>query len=527
MTQLRALSAIRLSVMTDETTSPERQRAANGKAAAELGMRIVDEAVDLGVSASKTTPFQRPELGTRLARPDRFDAVIFWRFDRAVRRMKHLQELANWAEQNRKQLVFAEGVTGRLVLDFRRAQDPVTQLMLSVFAFAAEMESNATKERVTGAQAALRATPLRWRGSRPPFGYRPVKLTGGGMTLQRDDAAVLVLERIIGELRAGTAVMRIAEGLNADGIPSPRDAWSAVRGRPAGDPKKGVDRFSWSVNTIRKRLSSPALIGWKTTDGKPVRGPDGEPVPCTGDPVLTRAEFDEVQRLLGASSTTYGERKDSNALLLRVAHCATCGARMYLRSAGKGRSDYYRCSSRANSKACPDDPSVRADWLDAWVTGIFLRDLGHVQRRETRVIPGYDPAPEIAEVEAELQEHDEQRGRRQSESGKRLWEERADALDARLAELESRQAVPERTEHVPVGRSLADEWQATDDPVERRRMLLEATMRVEVKRGTGGAWRRLDLRRVSYSYEDDFYELAADAGMALATELEYDEHMSR
>jgi hypothetical protein len=59
--QLRGVSALRLSVLTDETTSPERQREANRGAAASLGIDLADrEAVDLGVSASKTTPFERP-----------------------------------------------------------------------------------------------------------------------------------------------------------------------------------------------------------------------------------------------------------------------------------------------------------------------------------------------------------------------------------------------------------------------------------------------------------------------------------
>lgn len=96
-TQPRALSAVRLSVETDETTSPGRQRAANEGAAASVGARIIGEAVDLGVSASKTTPFERPELGPWLAQPDSFDVLCFWRFDRAVRSMADMNALVQWA----------------------------------------------------------------------------------------------------------------------------------------------------------------------------------------------------------------------------------------------------------------------------------------------------------------------------------------------------------------------------------------------------------------------------------------------
>lgn len=72
---LRGVRCIRLSVRTDETTSPERQREADDIAAATLGVDFgrgsgVREAVDLDVSASKVGPFDRPQLGGWLARPD-------------------------------------------------------------------------------------------------------------------------------------------------------------------------------------------------------------------------------------------------------------------------------------------------------------------------------------------------------------------------------------------------------------------------------------------------------------------------
>ncbi|GAA0345066.1 hypothetical protein GCM10010319_21650 [Streptomyces blastmyceticus] len=58
---------MRLSVLTDETTSPERQREADDLAAAALGIDFDGrEAVDLDVSASKVGPFD-PKEATRAA----------------------------------------------------------------------------------------------------------------------------------------------------------------------------------------------------------------------------------------------------------------------------------------------------------------------------------------------------------------------------------------------------------------------------------------------------------------------------
>ena len=95
-TALRGLSVLRLSVLTDETTSPDRQRAANPGAAASLGIELADrEAVDLGVSASKTTPFERPELGDWLNnRPEDIAAIVVWHFDRLVRSMDDIHSVS-------------------------------------------------------------------------------------------------------------------------------------------------------------------------------------------------------------------------------------------------------------------------------------------------------------------------------------------------------------------------------------------------------------------------------------------------
>ncbi|WP_346768287.1 recombinase family protein [Streptomyces sp. R301] len=104
-------------MLTDETTSPERQREADDQAAAAHNISFGEgdqlrEAVDLDVSASKISPFDRPQLGQWLARPDDFDALVWWRFDRAIRSMADMHKLAEWAREHRKVLVFAEGIGG-------------------------------------------------------------------------------------------------------------------------------------------------------------------------------------------------------------------------------------------------------------------------------------------------------------------------------------------------------------------------------------------------------------------------------
>ena len=64
----RLLSVIRLSDLTDATTSPDRQRAKNQQYADLGDHKIIGEAVDLDVSGA-VNPFERKSLGPWLTDP--------------------------------------------------------------------------------------------------------------------------------------------------------------------------------------------------------------------------------------------------------------------------------------------------------------------------------------------------------------------------------------------------------------------------------------------------------------------------
>ncbi|MGW6293021.1 recombinase family protein [Streptomyces sp. NPDC055058] len=486
---LRGLSAIRLSVLTEETTSPERQRAANEAAAAALGIDLGDrEAIDLGVSASKTTPFERPELGAWLnERADEFDALCFWRFDRAIRSMADMSGLVDWAREKRKMIVFAEGPGGRLVLDFRNGVDLITQLILQIFAFAAEFEAQSIKERVSGAQTAMRTMELRWRGGRPFYGYTPKELEGGGWTLRQDAEAVAVLERIIRDLFSGKTANAIAADLNEEGVPSPRDHWALKHGRKTGG-KTGAtkgrsvsrERFQWRPAMIPRLLRNPALLGWKTHGGNPVRDTNGEPIMATTEPILTREEFDAIGALLDSRKAKPAVRRDTKALLLGVIVCECCGGRVYAdRPKGK-----YVCGAPSRGQRCARMVNVDAEAAETHVEKEFLAAVGALRVTEIVETAGYDPAPEIAATLAEFKEHQEQKGRQRSKAAAAEWQRRADALDARLAALESREAVPAKREVVETDRTYADVWESADVTA-RREMLTDAGAVLTVTRLNG------------------------------------------
>ncbi|MER6343763.1 recombinase family protein [Streptomyces sp. NPDC001595] len=550
---LRGLRAIRLSVLTDSTTSVERQREAGNRSAAALDIDFGEgdnlrEAVDLDISALKFSPFDRPQLGSWLARPDEYDAIVWWRFDRAIASMSDMHDLAKWAKDHRKMLVFDEGVgnAGRLIFDFRNPMDPMAELMMMLFAFAAQVERLSTKERVTGAHAALRNMRYRWKGGRPPFGYEPRRLEGGGWTLKPDPDAVKVIQRIIRDLKGddatgkrGKSPTAIAVALAAEGVPTPVKYWMEKRDRlratetaesgelevvdessdvdESDTRRKSFEGRGWVGTVIKDMLTSHAMLGWKTYKGSVVRDPKtGEPIPFTDEPILTRTEFDYLRDLFASRSRQPVERKDTNAPLLGVLRCDACGGKMYLQRRQSAQN--YVCQAFSPGNLCEAPSSIKQAWAEEYVEREFLRHLGGLRVLEHITIPGYDPGPEIEETEAEFKAHLAERGKQKSRAAIAAWQERHDALDARLQELEARPKTEARTIVKEGAATYAQMWDAGDD-LERRAMLLDCGVVVRVKRGTRGGWRRLDESRVSFEVTAEFFGDAALELAALADDL--------
>ncbi|TWS23480.1 recombinase family protein [Tsukamurella sputi] len=72
---------VRLSRVTDATTSPERQLAACQELCQARGYDVVGVAEDVDVSAGKSSPFDRPQLGRWLRDPAQYDVIVFFHVD--------------------------------------------------------------------------------------------------------------------------------------------------------------------------------------------------------------------------------------------------------------------------------------------------------------------------------------------------------------------------------------------------------------------------------------------------------------
>ncbi|MFE5589541.1 recombinase family protein [Streptomyces sp. NPDC056549] len=480
----RFLGAVRLSVNKDATTSPERQREHINATRQSLGGVEAGWATDLDVSAVKVRPEDRPELGEWLRyRSHEFDGIIWARLDRAVRSMADMADLGRWAKEHRKRLVFAVGPGGgRLELDMA---SPVSELIMMVLAFAAQMEAQAIQERTAGAAAYMRNMG-RWPGGRVPYGYVPSRKVfadgneGWWLSLHEETAHIrrqMVARAIVGG-ESGT-YSAITRWLQVNELITPANH----RAQVANPPREMDPESKWNVTSVRELLRDQIMRGWSCADdGTVIRTDDGSPVLCA-DALLdddTWYELRDALRFLTMPSSP-PRRADAHPLL-GVIVCGVCEANMHhnwYRHSGTGEQRHtYRCVGKTHESGIKGQ-TILQEHVDTWVEDQFLAHMGPFRRTQVVRSPGVDHRPEIAELDEAI-----------NELSSRLATLRGAAADAvtqqlqgrsdRKEELERQPYAPPREEVVELDETWAEAWNASDGVLARRAMLLEVGARVVV-----------------------------------------------
>jgi site-specific DNA recombinase len=326
MAKPTALGVIRLSKLTDETTSPARQRELIEQKAAARDAVIVGWAQDDDISASKYHPMKRPALRKWLDRPEEYDEIIFWRADRFVRKVRDLADMIDWSRKHRKGLVSA---TESFDLDDPTGQGEAMAVLATLFA---QMETRATSIRVTGAQAYLRRSG-RWQGNNFAYGYKPVSNpTGPGLILVPDEYSAAILHEAVERVVNGESVQAVAASFNRRGVASPRDYGRIVRGkalrcecsheiRDHGAACTACDctgyrerRQEWQRSSLTRVLRNEAMLGRVMHDRKAVLGSDGMPLVRT-EPLIDLAAWNALQRALDGGQKTRRRTQTPSALL--------------------------------------------------------------------------------------------------------------------------------------------------------------------------------------------------------------------
>lgn len=471
---LRALVVVRLSRLTDESTSPERQREACEQLCESRGWTVVGVAEDLDVSAGTTSPFQRPTLsqwigenGTDPGRAGEFDVLVFYRVDRLVRRVRHLGQMLAWSERYHVNMVSATESHFDL-------STPIGRVIAQLVASFAEMELEAISDRIASAYQHNRQLGKWTGGAQLPWGYLP-RETEDGWRLFPDAEAVPVIHEVAERVLAGEPLRAVSHDLTERKVPTAKDRMNAHQGREL----KG---YKWTSSGLKRSMTSPTMLGYATKrdplldahgniirDSRErkqygpeeiLRGRDGSPVQ-RAEPILAREVFDRVGVELADRENRKEPTKRTSALLLRVIYCDVCGRPAYQLKGGQGRSARYRCASAQYKSTCGNGTVMKAT-LDDLVESAVLDLLGSSERMSRVWEAGEDHAAELADLDVTLTDLAGQIGLGVYRAG---TPQRA-VLDARIAELSHRRdelaAVTTRPAGwawKPTGETFADWWE--------------------------------------------------------------------
>lgn len=187
----------------------DAQEEAVRKFADAVGLDLVDVVADPGVSGT-TKPADRPGFARilALAAARSCSVVLVKRFDRVARNIALAVTASNDLDK-------VHGVTIRSVTEGIDTGSPAGKMIFGLLAAMAEGERDAIVDRTKGGRM-QKAGQGGFAGGRAPYGYR---INGAG-GLVVDEAKRVIVLRIFDENGAGRTLQAIANGLNADGIPS-------------------------------------------------------------------------------------------------------------------------------------------------------------------------------------------------------------------------------------------------------------------------------------------------------------------
>lgn len=457
----RVLGRIRLSRLTEESTSAARQRDLIEQWADMNGHTVVGYAEDLDVSGS-IDPFAAPALAPwfREDRRHEWDILVAWKLDRYGRDSIRLNKLFGWCIENGKTLVStSEGID---------LGTPVGRLIANVIAFLAEGELEAIRERTKASRRKLLETG-RWPGGRIPYGLRPVQVPEGGWKLAVHPEHAKVIRGIVDEVIGGAAIGAVVDRLNDRGLPAPRGG-------------------KWTDNTVWKMLTAKYMIGHATYEGRSIRDDHGLPV-LNAEPILSQQRWNDLQAAVQLRKTPEESKRTKNVSpLLGVALCKVCESRMvhrtYYRDTGKGEYRYYHCPNK-------HFPQIVAEDLEEILGETFLHELGEHKVCERVFIQAENHQIELEEANRAVDELTALVGTMTSDTLRKRLTEQLRALDFRVSELEKLPTREARWEYRETDKTYREEWE-TADTEQRRQLLLRSgiTARVAVNgktRATPGA----------------------------------------
>ena len=356
-------------VRTDiQQHSSENQQRLNRQTARAFGLKLKPgyDFSEPGKSASKPITRRELERGINaIVKEKAVEALLVSSVDRLSRLgMRHVGEMLDAVDAVGGRIIFNKGN-----LD---SSQPASRAIIAFLSEQARDEANMLSWRIETWREGCRLKG-KWTG-RVPYGFSVID---GKLAPHFQEAPIV--RRIVAEFLSGSTLVRIAKGLNEDGLPSPAAAKAADMRAAGREPRARFDS-TWRISTLSRVLRNPALVGWQEHNGRIVLGPDGDPV-SFGDGILEPGEHARVlaelerrtaivresrTRTREAGSKTGGGRPP-RSLLIGMARCGSCSFAMTSQPVSDHRPAYYRCSSPSLGHNCPAGAYIKISDADVEV----------------------------------------------------------------------------------------------------------------------------------------------------------------
>ncbi|MFC5720209.1 recombinase family protein [Streptomyces gamaensis] len=436
----RALLSVRLSVWTDDTTSPVRQELDLRILAKEQGCRVVGVASDLNVSATKVPPWKRKQLGDWLNnRVPEFDVLLFWKLDRFVRRLSDLSTMIDWCLKYGKNLVSKH--------DSIDLTTTAGKILVTIIGGIAEIEAANTSTRVASLWDYTK-TQSEWLVGKPAYGYVTDVDEHGNVVLRIE----------------GTAHRALHWCRRAVRRPNPPSARRMVKVLV----RSGLCGPGLTASTLLSRLRNPALLGYRVeTDpesgsrrSRLVLGKDGKPI-RVAEGVFTEDEFYELQTNLDRSAKNQPPRQTDGPTKFRgVLTCADCGTNMTVQVNNRTTATYryLRCQGcKSGGYGAPNPDEVYGQLVQDVLT--VLGDWPVQVREYARGAEARKEVKRLQDSIAYYMKELEPEGRF---SKTRFTQEQAqETLDKLIADLESidPETTQDRWVNVHNGKTFQQHWE--------------------------------------------------------------------
>lgn len=398
-----AIKYLRISDLTDTSTSIPRQDKDTNRRVLDLGGRVVSTFQDVDKSGYHTY-VKRPgwDDALKAIRQGLGNLLIVFKVDRATR-----QGIPQAAEIIR--LVYETGCRFMSIMDGIDSLHQGWELQLVFAADQAHKESKNTSGRVANMRADERDEG-RWMGHRP-YGW----IVTPERKLRPHPVEAPRVRKMWELACAGKSRRAIASYANRHGWDSPR--WASRKLRieeleAKGEPLKAEKlrqkplkyANSWGEKVIGQLLVSPTMIGYLPHKGEIYRhSVTGQPMKVMVDgvePVLTISQWSHIKVMWGervpwyhVRAATPGTRsaetqREVNSLLVDYLYCGECGSRMEHDSQYRRKGKVlprYRCQRRADGGDCPGS-LMYAEHADRLVAEAVLARISSLDHDDPVVI---------------------------------------------------------------------------------------------------------------------------------------------